>query len=199
MIDSNVFLSGLFWGSLVGSLVLAPSAEAAPVPSEQKEDPLPLSLAYFGETGYHPGVALGVERALWQAGESQLYLSGGAGGYTHSRSHNALFLAGELGYRLGLPLGLSADVSAGAGVMHVRLDGEVFSPSAAGSVDPVGDGGHAALMPMVGFGLGYDLGRLGLQGQRAFFKLQAFGEYPVNTNLLPHLAAQVGLQWKLRN
>ncbi|HEY9855296.1 MAG TPA: hypothetical protein V6D05_06125, partial [Stenomitos sp.] len=136
-------------------------------------------------------------RPFWESGWNRLYVSGQAGYYDHLNTYRALFASGNVGYRLTLPVGLSMDASLGLGGMYQALVGDVYARSASGTYEPTTDWGRPALTPSLGLGLGYDLTGLGLKDRRAFMQLQTFGEYPVNSMLIPHLAALLGVQWHL--
>lgn len=154
-----------------------------------------LSLAYWGEMLAHPGLSLGIEYPLLQNGPHRVFAAAQAGGYTHPQNHSAWFLLAQAGYRWH-PGNWSLDMTLGVGVMDVWLAGPVYS--FAGSDTPVlsNDSGHAAFMPSISLGAGYDLPPGWLNMRKVFVKATVFGEYPYNTYLLPHLALETGIQWQ---
>lgn len=177
------------------SILLATPALAAPEavrPAWPEPARMPVTVAYFGETLAHPGLMVGTERSVWRGGWHELLAATNLGGYQHAGNHNGLFLNGELGYRMTLPAGLSAEALAGAGVLYTMLPGDVYLPSSSPS-EPGRDGGRPTFMPSATVGLGYALG-----DSRLFARLQAFGQYPYNTYTLLHLASQVGVTWNFR-
>lgn len=182
--------------TLAGVLaVQAPTeAPAVPVVRPSGPRPLPLTLAYFGETAAHPGGMLGTERTVWQSGWHQAVVGANLGGYRHVGNHTGLFTNAEVGYRLMFPSGLSLELNGGLGYLHTILDGTVYTAGADGTPVISGDWGRPALMPSTALGVGYGLD----EGTRLFARLQVFGQYPYNLATLPHMATQVGVTWGLR-
>jgi hypothetical protein len=154
-----------------------------------------LSVAYFGENATHPGLLLGAELALAEAGPHRLLVGTHLGGYRHPRYTLAAFAGTELGYRFTFDFGLRAELLAGAGYLHTLLDAPVFAPGAHGGMAQVSDAGRSAFMPSTAVGLGWHFDRQH-QGRLALFaRLQAFWQYPFNAGFLFHPALQVGLSW----
>ncbi|MFN3430562.1 MAG: hypothetical protein ACK46X_11475 [Candidatus Sericytochromatia bacterium] len=158
---------------------------------------LPLTVAYFGEMGTHPGLLLGTEHTAWVAGWHRTFLSANVGGYRHPGNHVGLFLDAALGYRLNFPTGFSLESMIGMGYLHTLLDGQVYSAGPAG-VEAVTDWGRPAWMPSMTVGAGIEGARLGFERTRFFTRLQLFGQYPYNAYILPHVATQVGLTWNFQ-
>lgn len=158
---------------------------------------LALTTAYFGDMGVHPGLSLGAEYPLWHAGWQTCVAAASVGGYTHPGNHTAAFATAGLGYRVTLPAGFSADLSADAGYRHAWVAGDVYAVSPTGTVAPISDGGRPGGLLSLALGLGYDLTALHLGADRVYVKAGTFWEYPVNTFALLHLVGQVGLRWRL--
>jgi hypothetical protein len=156
-----------------------------------------LSIAYWGEMVSHPGASLGIEYPLFQSGSHRLFASAQLGGYTHPQNHTALFLLAQAGYLWQIG-NWSLDMALGAGVMDVWLSGPVYGSGNASAPVLINDNGHAAFMPAISIGAGYDLpAGTWLNMRKVFVKATVFGEYPYNTYLLPHLAFQTGFQWQI--
>ena len=151
-----------------------------------------VSASYFGETILHPGVAVGVERKLKFWGrrrglETHGFFAGAdLGTYWHARNDVGLFVSTDLGYRLVFPRGFRLEALLGLGYLHTFDDGAVYEASG-GRVTTVANTGHPALMTSALLGLGWDFARFSI-----FLRVGAFGQYPYNTEALPHLEAQLG-------
>ncbi len=157
---------------------------------------LPLTVCYFGETITHPGLSVGTELSLNGNAVHNLFVTANIGSYLHVRNHAALFINTEFGYRITARSGYYFEVLAGAGYMHTWLDGTVYEIGDDGLVYEIADPGRPAFMPSVTVGLfGWDFSKKNLGNFRTFIRLQAFGQYPYNTVMLPHLALQAGVTY----
>ena len=174
---------------LAASLTSGLSADASFVPQFlQGKD---ISLAYFGDFITHPAVTVSVP-TTWKATDRYtLYRNIGGSFYTHQRNHNALMLTGELGNRISTKKGRFAELLLGAGYMHTWLQGDVYSRDDAGSVHESWDWGRPKMLLSLSLGAGWSSSNP--DSRRDYFmRLVAFGEYPFNGILLPHLGLQVG-------
>jgi hypothetical protein len=114
------------------------------------------------------------------------------GTYYHARYATALFLSTDIGYRLVFPRGFRLELLLGLGYLHTFDDGTVYEVDS-GKVTTVEDSGHPALMTTALLGIGWDFTVGNLAPFALFLRAGAFGQYPYNTAILPHLEAQLGV------
>jgi hypothetical protein len=156
--------------------------------------PVPLSLAYFGETLSHPGAIVGTELGLASDDRHALLVTLNVGSYLHLKNHVGVFASSELAYRLTLPVGLVLEAMIGLGYLHTFLQGALYAADATGAVHAVTDVGRPAFMPTASLGVGLDLAQKQGPPLTAFVRLTGFGQYPFNERMLPHAAVQVGVR-----
>lgn len=158
-----------------------------------------ISAAYFGEMVLHPGAVVGAERSLSRGHRRYGVVAYGwfaeadLGSYWHARNSVAFFVLPQLGYRLVFPHGFRLEALAGAGYLHTFADGKVYAVGDAGQVQRVDDGGHPGLMLSAQLGIGWDFTVDHHGPLSVFVRVGAFGQYPYNTAVLPHLEAQLGI------
>jgi hypothetical protein len=153
---------------------------------------LSFSAAYFGELIFHPGVMAGLEYRLIDAEWGTLFATANLGSYVHVRNHVGVFLDSEFGYRFTYAGGYELEALAGLGYLHTFLAAPVYEVDDAGHVGRVFDAGRPHFMPTFSLGTGWRFERLA-----PFLRLQAFGEYPFNHQLLPHFALLLGARFWL--
>jgi hypothetical protein len=167
------------------------------------KSPWSLNAAYYGETFTHPGLQLGVERELKFFGrrfglvEHGFFAGADVGTWWHARYAVAAFTDAVLGYRLVFAGGLRLELLGGLGYLHTFAAGPVYSVDASGAARTVVDPGHPGLMLTGSLGLGWDFSVLGVAPVSVFLRAGAFGQYPYNTALLPHLQGQLGFSLSL--
>ena len=154
---------------------------------------LALTLGYFGETITHPGATSGVEYYILENSWYRLFLGGNLGGYVHIRNHIGLFVDAEIGNRFTAPFGLFGEILTGVGYLHTWPQGIIFERDADGGIREANNLGYPHLMPTLSLGFGWDFSRNDLPPVAYFIRLNAFGEYPFNGYLLPHVALQTGI------
>lgn len=175
------------------ALPLAALLCAAPASADGRHRAV--SVSYFGDMIFHPGVRLGGELGLAEAGGHRLFLGANLGAYHHRGYQTALLADVELGYRYTFTGGFFLEGRAGAGYLHGFLAGTTWEPDGNGGFDPVAAAGNGAFMPTASAGLGFDWSRRGAAPVAVFLRTVAFGQLPVNDRLVPHVAAQLGLSW----
>jgi hypothetical protein len=156
-----------------------------------------ISVSYLGETGSHPGLVVGIVHPLIQNNWYQLGVSLDIGGYVHPRNHYAAFLRSTLSNRITAGFGLYAELGIGAGYFHTWAAGEVYTRQSDGSIAKIANFGYPHAMISADLNIGFDFVKLDILPIGVFLGLSVFGEYPFNGFLLPHVAAQVGMSWKL--
>jgi len=159
----------------------------------ENEIDFPLTIAYMGETLTHPGAIVGTELTLINNTNNQLFVTINIGAYVHPRNHGSLFASSEIGYRLTFNNGFNIHTMIGIGYFHKFLDGGIYEVID-GETDSIINSGRPKFMPSFVLGFGWDMSRQTAVPLDIFIRAQAFGEYPVNTLLIPHFAIQTGLR-----
>ena len=194
-----VAMSALILASLGFANDFGPSMNTT-LPQKLKIDnkiPGKISVAYFGEFITHPGLFLGTHKGIWQSGNYTLSYNPGITLYTHSRNHNALLLSNELGNRLTSRKGRFAELMLGLGYMHTWLQGDVYVRRDNGEVRTQFDWGRPHLMISTSLGFGWK-SAAEQHPQDYFLRIIAFGQYPFNGIVLPHLGLQLGTSFEFR-
>ena len=142
------------------------------------------SVAVMGEFLTHPGVVVGLEGPI----NDSLVLAWNLGTYVHVRNTVGAFTDVELGVRHEFPTRFVLEGFAGVGYLHTFVQGPVYVVEDE-SIDHVTDFGRPSFMPTVRFGVA-----AARQKVTPFVNLQAFGQYPFNTQVLPHVALLVGVR-----
>lgn len=177
------------------------ATEAAPASAQAKPSEMPIGLmaAYFGELLAHPGLVVGAELHPIQRGGFTLVTGLDLGFYVHPRNHAGLFLTPTVAARYTGQSGISTSLVLGVGYLHTWADGTVYVPTEDGRAESIAfDAGWPHLMPSAGIDVGYDFRRRKVAPLRAFFRLEAFGEYPFNNAFLIHAASRLGVVWFIR-
>ena len=156
-----------------------------------------ISVYYLGETVSHPGLVVGIVHPLSQSSWYQLGVSLDIGGYVHPRNHYAAFLRSSLSNRITAGFGLYAELGFGAGFFHTWAAGEVFARQLDGCIAKIANYGYPHAMISADLNIGFDFAKLDILPLGVFLGLSVLGEYPFNGFLLPHVAAQAGVSWKL--
>jgi hypothetical protein len=158
--------------------------------------PFAVSLSYFGETISHPGISVRVDYGLFETGGYRLSLSGTAGWYLHRRNHNAFFLAGGARNSLASSFGLFGDFDLEAGIISAAPDGAVYA-NEGGTVQAVPVRRDIRFLLMTGIGGGWKIPGFAGLPLAPYLRLGAFGEYPFNGYLYPHLFLETGINMYL--
>jgi hypothetical protein len=177
------------------SFVLILIAGCVPLSTAQAMpgEPLSVSVSFFGETLSHPGIAVGLTYDILDAGVYSLSLKSQAGLYIHPRNHSAVFLLGGIANRLDGDSGFTFDLSLQAGILESIPGGTVYERSGSGGIEMAGSPGALRFMAMAGLGFAWRLRVAGGSSFSPFIRLNAFGEYPFNGYLYPHVAAEAGI------
>jgi hypothetical protein len=195
MLRSSLLVIALAATALHPTHVRAQPASTAGDDARSDDVPRPrlsFRAAYFGETIFHPGLMAGVEYRLLDGDWGALFVTGNLGSYVHVRNHVGAFLDSELGYRFTYASGYQLEALAGLGYLHTFLAAPVYEVDAAGHVNRVFDAGRPAFMPTFALGTGWRFDKFA-----PFLRLQAFGQYPFNHQLLPHAALLLGARFWL--
>ena len=151
--------------------------------------PFKCSIAYFGEFVLHPGIEAELQYPLVQRGGSYAFVAAALGGYYHPRFATGVFLNGRLGYRLALPWGFFLDGRLGAGYLHTFLGAPVYDSNG----NLLSSFGLPSVMPLASIGIGYSSTRT-QTAPSVFTRIVAFGQYPFNGTVLPHLGIVIGFE-----
>ena len=154
-----------------------------------------LSIAYFGDFITHPGLMIGTQFELRKTQRHQMYYTLNTGIYTHRKNHNAFMLSSEIASRISTKRGLFGELLMGGGYMHTWPQGDVYIREDTGEVKKTIGWGHPHLMVSSSMGIGWESPE---DNSRTYFlRMVAFGEYPYNGILLPHLGLHAGVVFKL--
>jgi hypothetical protein len=167
----------------------APATSPAPVTVRRWS----YSVAYLGEFLLHPGVLAGIELPLstsrWRVRQGAFLAAANAGTYIHFRNHVGVRIDAQAGYRFTFGSGVFVEGFAGLGYLHTFLGADVYEVSDDGRVSQVTDWGRPAFMPTASLGGGFNWQRARIA---PFLRVEAFGQYPFNDNMLPHFALLLG-------
>lgn len=157
-----------------------------------------LLVGYYGETVTHPGLTVGVERALLQTEKYQVILAADAGGYVHVRNNSSLFVRVRSGQRRTFRNGLFLDHFLGLGYLrHFTHGGETYEVLPNGAVVEVNNAGRSMVMPSVALGTGYDFARRRGTGVSVYVRPELFWKAPFNGYYLTHFALHAGVMFNL--
>ncbi len=155
-----------------------------------------VSIAYFGDFITHPGLMIGTQSELRRTPRHQMYYTLNTGIYTHRKNHNAFMLSSEIANRLSTKQGLFGELLIGGGYLHTWPQGDVYIREDDGGVKQSTDWGRPHLMVSSSLGIGWQSPK---ENSRAYFlRIVAFGEYPYNGIMLPHLGLHTGVAFKLK-
>ncbi len=171
------------------------TASAQALESKRPADRIPskYSIAYYGEFLLHPGIEAELQYPLVHRGRSYPFVVAALGGYYHPRFATGVFLNGQLGYRLALPCDFFLDGRLGAGYLHTFLGAAVYDSN--GNLVP--NLGLPSVMPLASIGIGYSFTRT-QTALSVFTRIVAFGQYPFNGTILPHLGVMIGIEFSRR-
>ena len=157
--------------------------------SQEKNRMIPINFSYFGETITHPGIEIGYENTFYK----WFNFTGSIGTYVHQRNHVGLFLNAGLNWRYTFSIGYSPEVGIGLGYLHTWAHGGptyVVDGKGNVSMDRVGS---PHFMPSIKLGVfGWDLRKKTDIPMRINMDIIAFGQYPYNNFIMPHLALKIG-------
>ena len=142
------------------------------------------SVALMGEFLTHPGVVVGLEHPV----SEHVVLAWNLGTYVHVRNTVGAFTDLEAGARHEFPSRLVLEGFAGVGYLHTFVQGPVYVVED-DAVERVTDPGRPSFMPTLRFGVAAAREKL-----TPFVNVQGFGQYPFNTQVLPHMALVVGVR-----
>ena len=197
LIDSNYFSSeaGQAKQTKNVDLVLEPTVNTMGLSLSFLED-RKVSIAYFGDFITHPGLMIGAKSELRRTHRHQMYYTLNTGIYTHRKNHNAFILSSEIANRLSTKKGLFGELLLGGGFLHTWPQGDVYIREDDGGVKKSRSWGHPHLIVSSSLGMGWQSPK---ENSRAYFlRIVAFGEYPYNGILLPHLGLHTGVVFNLK-
>ena len=145
---------------------------------------------YFGDMITHPGWAAGLEYNFLDDPSHAVILAFDVGMRFQPRNNISWFLLPRFGYRFTFSFGLYLDIFLGAGYLHSFLWGDVYEYASGKAVLTKGKS-SPYFMPDLNFGFGWNLSRNGLLPVTFGIKLDAYGQYPYNSYVLPCIALRV--------
>ena len=183
----------MFLAGVLFALCATASVQAQEPSRPADKFPFKYSIAYFGELVLHPGMEAELQHPLVHRGRSYAFVAAALGGYYHPRFATGIFLNGKIGYRLALRWGFFLDGRLGVGYLHTFLGAPVYDSN--GNVLP--SLGLPSVMPLASIGIGYSFIRT-QTAPSVFTRIVAFGQYPFNSTILPHLGVVIGIEFSRR-
>lgn len=153
-----------------------------------------LRLAYFGETGWHPGFRAGADVVLFDWGtQTQIFSSAGLGAYRHSQNHSAFFLTGDLGINYPVTTWFDVGLLAGGGYSALWPAGTVYEIDDQGQAVAVDrPAQHRFLLNLAAEAAVHGKGPLALYAKPGLWL-----RMPHNQAFLPVFYLELGLTYRL--
>lgn len=156
-----------------------------------------LTLSYYGETITHPGLMFGAEYNLLESNSNEISFFVNLGSYRHHRNHISAFINSGVSYRYTFESGFNINSSLGIGYLHKFLDGDIYVLED-GDIKKIQNLGSASFMPLFDIGVGWDLSSVRDVPIDLFIKTQVFGEYSLNSMIIPHISFVIGTRVMLK-
>ena len=158
--------------------------------AQENKRVIPINFNYFGETITHPGFGIGYENSFYKG----FNFTASIGTYIHQRNHVGLFINGGLNWRYTFSIGYSPEIGIGLGYLHTwEHGGPTYTVDDKGNVSTKPKFGRPSFMPSVKLGLfDWDLRKKTNIPMRINTDIIAFGQYPFNNFITPHIALKVG-------
>lgn len=160
-----------------------------------EKEKIEFTAGYFGEQYTHPGVIFGGEYPLKKGDNLDLFTSLNLGGYYHFRNHTGLFINSDIGFRKKFKNHFNIETSIGVGYLHKFIDGDIYTIEE-DELKKKADYGRSKFMPGISIGVGYDLKEISGKPVTIYSKTALFGEYPLDSFLLPHITLIIGVKMK---
>jgi hypothetical protein len=187
-------------------LILSPLVLSAQKPADEVKR-LDLSVAYYGNNVWNPGVKTGVEY-IWKewlkekekhgktgTKANRLIFNGDAGLYWDPMNYTALFLYSGLRYRHINPKGFHYYFGASPAAVYRSFLTETYEVSSQGEVSSVSCPGRAYYAPTLMFGIGMEHPELQRKGWFISLDLMFLTHY--NANFVPLLNFAYGFRFNL--
>ncbi|GAB5537570.1 MAG: hypothetical protein Rubg2KO_38190 [Rubricoccaceae bacterium] len=190
-----VFLFGIA-RPLVGIVALC----TVSVVHAQSVNPTSVSVSYYGDSIFHPGLKVSGERVVLgsvRPGERHAFATLGlaAGGYHRATSHTGLFVGAEFGYAAVTRGGFTVMTALGAGIHRSVVDGTTYVVADDGDVREASLVGQTTLMLTAGAGLGKQFRNSPIS---VHVRPTLTFRTPYNTSVLPEAHLEVGIRYRLR-
>ncbi len=182
---------------LLPSLVACASVQAQTKPNSD----ISIGVGYHGETIFHPGVLLQVERDHRLSNRISIPLRFDFGYYMHKRSHESLFgdIATGLRFHLGRQTMGYAGIGGGLGLMNnwYNSDSGVYEVGDDGIVSKASDFAGVFFAPSVNLEFGYHLTKD--KANSIWFRPKFTAQMGVNEKTLWHYAFEIGYSYTFKN
>lgn len=187
-----------FFCSICFSLSVSSLLAQEPACTETVMQPrLAMNVGYFGEFFTHPGLVLGINYDLLQNPHHSLWTSFEAGGYVHPKNHWGFLANLMLTYQFTFNSGFFLETSLGGGYLHTFPDGKAYTVDGS-TVTEVRHPGYPHVMPRFAIGMGYKFYKKSDYPFGITWNIGAFGQYPYNNTMLPHIYTQLSLVYALQ-
>jgi len=173
--------------------VFAQEPSSAKAPFEEK---IALKIEYFGELVLHPGLSVGMVYTIARKNWVTLHWDTDLGGYWHRWNNTSAFLKTSIGSRLAIGSAF-ADINLGSGYMHSWAAGKLYQRSESGGVEKAVNKGHSHFMSTASLLFGWDGSRNLNLPWSIYFGPEVYLQSSFNHIFLPHVAAKLGLTYKL--
>ena len=177
---------------------------------------LPINISYFGESGVHPGLKVGVEYPLWQKDKykkrffkkrekkigskgkrKELYGAGNLAFYNHANNHSGLLLGGELGWRrTKLRKGQTLGASLGLGYLQRFYNIDTYQLGSGSTPDQLGLSGRSIVFTSLSVSMGRDLSIRKNIPMTWHIKPTLLFQMPYNHTVVPTAALELGITYK---
>lgn len=168
---------------------------------EKNHRPDYLSIAYFGEKIFHPGIATSLEWQKRLSREERISIHSlqygiSAAGYLHPRNHIGLQLKPQAGYFITMKKGFEVGALAEVGYMRRFYQGQVFEVKN-GDVNRNYLAGQDALVYGGYLHFAYNPTLRKDSKIKWFLQVGAFWEYPFNNGALIHPTVTLGISKRI--
>jgi hypothetical protein len=201
-----------FFTVLSVASLLSTSAFNQKLSSDTTKKPLAISVSYFGETITHYGLSVGAEYPLhmWNREKERkngtlktrdyawvtgLHLAA----FRHPGNHYGVILYPTIGYTRTKTKGAFFQTGISMGYMRVFLDGETYQVNSAGELERVRLASRGTFLPGVYMGWGKDLSRTTGIPIIWHVKPSLLLQIPYNTTVLPRMALEAGVIYKMKS
>ena len=173
--------------------VFAQERNSLKVPFKEK---IALKMEYFGELVLHPGLSVGLDYTVTKNNWVTIHWDFDLGGYWHRWNNTSAFLKSSIGSRFAIGSAF-VDINLGAGYMHSWAAGDLYQRAKDGGVEKAANKGHSHFMSTASLLFGWDRSRRQKLPWSIYFGPEVYLQSSFNHIFLPHVAAKLGITYKL--
>lgn len=161
------------------------------------QERLAIKIEYFGELVLHPGLSIGVDYPIIEKKWGTIHWDSDLGGYWHKWNNTSVFLKTSIGSRFNMGQ-MYADINIGLGYMHSWAAGILYENNGTGSVKRARNWGHPHFMPNASLLFGWNGNRKNILPITIYLGPEIYLQSSFNHTFLPHVAAKLGLTYKIK-